>query len=135
MNNKIYGECFCGKIKYSLRGPIKPGRCCHCSKCRKAFSGAGSAMTFVQDNSIEWVRGEEDLKVYANQENIGLGFCSTCGSSIAALKGREVFGITLGTLNDDPEVIIKEHIFVGSKASWDHIGGTSPCYDEFPTDD
>lgn len=134
MDAKIYGECFCGKIKYSLLAPLKPGRCCHCSKCRKAFSGAGSAMTFVQDNSFKWESGEENLKIYSNKENIGIGFCSTCGSSIAGLKGSEVFGITLGTLNNDPEIKIKEHIFVGSKATWDEIGGTIPCYDEFPTE-
>ena len=134
MATKISGECFCGKIKYSLEGPLKEGRCCHCSKCRKAFSGTGSAMTFVQENNFKWEAGEKNLKVYANQEGIALGFCFTCGTSLVAQKGNEVFGITLGTLNGDPDVNIKEHIFVGSKACWDKIGGSSPCFDEFNTD-
>ena len=132
MADKIYGECFCGAIQYSLKGPLQPGRCCHCSKCRKAFNGASSAVTFLKENSFKWEKGEEHLTIYANKDNIGLGFCSTCGSSLVALNEKEVFLITLGTLNDNPEIKIKEHIFVGSKACWDEIGGSSPCYEEFP---
>ena len=32
--------------------------------------------------------------------------------------------MTLGTVDGDPRVRIEMHTFVGSKAPWDHIGGT-----------
>jgi hypothetical protein len=44
----------------------------------------------------------------------------------------EVHGVTLGTVDGDPGVEIEMHIFVGSKAPWDHIGGDAPQHLEFP---
>jgi hypothetical protein len=35
-------------------------------------------------------------------------------------------------VDGDPGVQIEMHIFVGSKAPWDHIGGHAPQYQEFP---
>jgi hypothetical protein len=43
-----------------------------------------------------------------------------------------VHGVTLGSVNGDPGVEIEMHIFVDSKAPWDHIGGIAPQYAEFP---
>jgi len=43
-----------------------------------------------------------------------------------------VHGVTLGTVDGDPGVQIDMHIFVGSKAPWDHIGGDAPQFLEFP---
>jgi hypothetical protein len=40
--------------------------------------------------------------------------------------------VTLGSVDGDPGVQIDMHIFVGSKASWDHIGGIAPQYSEMP---
>jgi len=36
------------------------------------------------------------------------------------------------TVDGDPGVQIEMHIFVDSKAPWDHIGGHAPQYAEFP---
>jgi hypothetical protein len=43
-----------------------------------------------------------------------------------------VHGVTLGSVDGDPGVQIDMHIFVGSRAPWDHIGGNAPQYPEFP---
>jgi hypothetical protein len=43
-----------------------------------------------------------------------------------------VHGVTLGSVDGDPGVEIGMHIFVGSKAPWDHLGGDAPRYDAFP---
>ncbi len=52
-----------------------------------------------------------------------MGFCSKCGSTLCGIHDGTVHGLTLGCLDDDPGVEIEMHIFVGSKAPWDHIGG------------
>jgi hypothetical protein len=38
--------------------------------------------------------------------------------------------VALGTVDGDPAVQIEMHIFVDSKASWDHIGGNEALYAE-----
>lgn len=129
----ITGECFCGKIRYEIDGPLINARACHCSGCRKAFSGASSAFAELSDPAqFRWVAGEEILKQYTSQQGWGLGFCSHCGSTLCGLYQGAVKGVTLGTLNGDPGVEISAHIFVGSKAPWDHIGGPAPQFIEWP---
>lgn len=128
----VTGECFCAAIGYQIRGPLAPARSCHCSRCRKAFSGAGSAMAPVDPHSFRWVRGEDLLQTYVGQHGHGIGFCRRCGTTICGLFDGHVRGITLGTLDGDPDVKIADHIFVGSKANWDEICGDAPQFDAWP---
>jgi hypothetical protein len=124
------GSCFCGAICYEIKGKLTDAKCCHCSRCRKAFSGSGSAMARVSPGAFHWLQGEDSLRTYINKQDIGLGFCGTCGTTLCGLHKGEVFGIALGTLDGNPDVRIAEHIFVGSKAGWDEIGGDAPQYAE-----
>ena len=118
---KLTGECFCGEIKYEIIGKVKDARSCHCSRCRKAFSAQASAYALVNPSEFHWVSGETFLTSYVNQEGFGLQFCKQCGSTLCGIYQGEIHGITLGCLNEDPEIEIGRHIFVGSKASWEVI--------------
>lgn len=127
----ICGECFCGSVKYEISAPLVNGRSCHCSRCRKAFSGAGSAYAELSDPaSLVWIQGRELLTTFRTHESWGLQFCSRCGTTLCGIHGELVHGVTLGSVNGDPGVIIEQHIFVGSKAPWDHIGGDAPQFTE-----
>lgn len=129
----IRGECFCGEVRYEIDGALVGARACHCSRCRKAFSGASSAYAdLVDPKQFRWVAGETLLTRYESLAGWGLAFCSRCGSTLCGSFKGEVRGITLGTVNGDPAVEIGAHIFVESKAPWDHIGGPAPQYAEWP---
>ena len=128
----IKGECFCGAIKYKINGELTKARACHCSRCRKAFSGASSAYAELLDpDSFTWVEGKSNLQSYESQEGWGLAFCKTCGTTLCGTYLGIVHGVTLGSVNGDPGVEIVAHIFVGSKAPWDQIGGSAPQYIEW----
>jgi len=128
----VNGGCFCGRVGYRIDAPLKNARSCHCSRCRKAFGGAGSAYAEVAPGSFSWTGGEADLVHYESTPGWGLAFCRICGSTLCGTHEREVHGITLGSVDGDPGVQIGMHIFTGSKAPWDHIGGSAPQFDEFP---
>ncbi len=64
---------------------------------------------------------------------MGLCFCRACGTTLCGMVGGNVHGVTLGSVDGDPGIDIAMHIFVGSKAPWDHIGGDAPQFDGFPT--
>ena len=125
----ITGQCFCGEIQYEVSGEIFDARCCHCSRCRKAFSGAGSAYGLVNPDEFRWTAGEDRLTSYISEENAGLQFCSQCGSTLCGVVNDRVHGVTLGCVNGDPQITIERHIFTASKASWDHIGGSAPQFE------
>jgi len=125
----VFGECFCGGVRYEIQGALRDARSCHCSRCRKAFSGAGSAYAEVDADQFSWVAGEEKLSVYEPSPEWGMAFCGECGSTLCGLYQGRVHGITLGTVNGDPGITLQRHIFVGSKARWDEIGGHAPQYE------
>ncbi len=115
----ITGECFCGSIRYQVEGALRDARSCHCSRCRKAFSAQASAYALVEASEFRWLQGAELLTTYATQPGFGLQFCSRCGSTLCGIHNGVVHGITLGCLNEDPQIEIGYHIFVGSKAAWE----------------
>ncbi len=128
----IEGECFCGAVRYEIDGALVNARACHCSRCRKAFSSASSAYAELADTrSFAWVAGEDNLQRYISQEGWGLAFCKTCGTTLCGTHLDQVHGVTLGSVNGNPGVEITAHIFVGSKAPWDQIGGSAPQYEEW----
>jgi hypothetical protein len=117
----LTGECFCGDVKYKIMGGLYDARSCHCSRCRKAFSAPASAYALVNPVNFEWVSGVALLTTYLGQHGFGLQFCSQCGSTLCGIYQEKVHGVTLGCLNEDPQIEIARHIFVGSKASWEII--------------
>lgn len=127
---KITGECFCGELKYQIDEPIQDATFCHCSRCRKAFGGAGSSFSIVTDGAFSWLSGENNLQTYVGKEGWGIGFCKKCGSTLCGVYQGKVAGISIGTLNNDPPVKIQKHVYVGSKTCWDVIGGDAPQYIE-----
>ena len=129
----ITGGCFCGAVKFEIEGALCKARACHCSKCRKVFSGAGSTYAEVSDTAtFRWLSGEENLTKFSSVDNWAVGFCSTCGTTLCGLFNDSVHGVTLGVVDGDPGVEIDVHYYVGSKAPWDHIGGTAPQLEEGP---
>ena len=126
------GGCFCGAVRYKISAPLLNARSCHCSRCRKTFGTAASAYAEVEPGTFNWTAGEKNLRHFESTPGWGLSFCGTCGSALCGTHEGNVHGVTLGTLDGDPGIEIGMHIFVASKANWDHIGGTAPQYREFP---
>ena len=126
----IKGGCLCTAIRFEIEGSLMDARSCHCSQCRKIFSGAASAYAEVRSTDFRWLAGEQLLTRYVNEQGWGVGFCSVCGSTLCGIHNDVVHGVTLGTVDGDPGVAIQRHIFVGSKAPWDEIGGDAPRFDE-----
>tara|TARA_R110001599_G_scaffold106086_1_gene267396 strand:+ start:1063 stop:1479 length:417 start_codon:yes stop_codon:yes gene_type:complete len=127
---KITGECFCGHVKYEIKGALRDARSCHCSRCRKAFSSQASSYALVEPEDFNWLSGEELLTSYVGLHQFGLQFCSKCGSTLCGIYNGTIHGITLGCVNGDPKIELGRHIFVGSKASWEVIPEGVTQYDE-----
>jgi len=127
----LEGGCFCGAVRYKIDGALGRVSACHCSRCRKAFSGASSVYAELSDRSkFSWVSGEDELTGFIFSKGWGFAFCRLCGSTLCGTLDGKVHGVTLGTVDGDPGVQIEMHTFVGSKAPWDHIGGSAPQFEE-----
>jgi hypothetical protein len=129
-NVAITGECFCGEIKYQVDGKLRDAKSCHCSRCRKAFSSQASSSALVEPGDFKWVSGQGQLTLYVGGHGFGYQFCKVCGSTLCTVFNGEVYQLTLGCVNGDPEIEIGKHIYVGSKASWEVIPGGVVQYNE-----
>ena len=129
----ISGECFCGAVTYKVSGKLRDARSCHCSRCRKAFSSQASAYALVDPVEFKWLTGEDRLTAYTGEQGTGLMFCSKCGSTLCGIVDGKVHGVTLGCVNGDPDIEIGQHIFVGSKATWEVMPVGVTTFEEGPS--
>lgn len=129
------GSCLCGEVAYSYRGDANFMMFCHCSRCRKVKSAAHASNVFVDPDNFEWIKGEKNVVAYKLPEakSFGNSFCKTCGSSMPRLSSLALMiVIPAGSLDDDPGIEPRGHIYVGSKAEWFEITDSYPQYEEVP---
>ncbi|MEO8114906.1 MAG: GFA family protein [Phenylobacterium sp.] len=127
------GGCLCGAVRFALHGRLPPVGMCHCSLCRRV-SGAGSnAVLNVRADRFEWLAGQSHWREFRTPSGWGSFFCPTCGSPAPhLLSNGERYLVPAGSLDADPGPRVAGHIFVGSKVSWDVIGGDAAQFEAWP---
>jgi hypothetical protein len=112
----VHGSCLCGDVAYELKAGGWTLMQCHCSRCRRARSAAHGTNMFVPVERFRWLRGQ---------------VCKRCGSTMPRDAGA--FSVVpAGSLDGDPGIEDRKHIFVGSKAPWFAIADRWPQYEAFP---
>lgn len=126
------GQCLCGSVKYEVDAIGPRMAHCHCSMCRKFHGAAFATFGEARSEDFRWLEGEALLRDYRADNGTLRRFCSRCGSSLTfapADDSGELVQFTLGTLLNPPALAPDAHIFVGSKAPWDHICDSLPQYE------
>ena len=92
----------------------------------------GSTATIaVSADQLKWHLRQDLVQEFQRPSGYGSSFCRVCGSpcsrcqSVAHAVRRA--GRSAGRL---PGAKVVEHIYVGSKASWEIIGDEAPQYEE-----
>lgn len=126
------GRCLCGKIQFKITGTIQDIVYCHCSQCRKAQGSAFATNGNVGTKNFRFIRGEQLLTKYKNNEKGDKYFCSICGSPIMAKfhEKPDIIRIRLGTIDGDISEKPEAHIFSTSKANWEKISDDLPQYEQ-----
>ncbi|MBU0653511.1 MAG: GFA family protein [Gammaproteobacteria bacterium] len=127
------GGCLCGAVRFEITGPIRNIVYCHCSQCRKAQGSAFATNGIVQTADFHIIAGEGQLTGYESTPGQTKYFCKVCGSPILSKRDSvpEQVRIRLGTIESDIAERPVAHIFVGSKACWEEIGGDLPQYESY----
>jgi hypothetical protein len=127
----IRGSCLCGGIRFAYTRAVTQIGMCHCSLCRKVSGVASNAVIVVPKADLQWLAGEDLRQVYTRPTGWKTTFCRVCGSPVPqTIRDAEAYWVPAGLLDDDPGVGVAGHVFVGSKASWDEIGGSAPRFEE-----
>ena len=126
------GSCLCGTVRYEITGSIAAIGHCHCSICRKSHGAAFATWAMVEPNQFRWTSGVESITAYPSSPGRERCFCTTCGSPLVATHSGKVTEVVLGTVDGDPGVRPREHIFVGSKAPWYEITDALVQFESWP---
>lgn len=115
------GGCFCGAIRYQIRGEnIKVGNC-HCTMCRRTSGAPFVSWLLVPKQQFSYLRGEpRHLQSSKNGER---WFCAQCGTPIACVvhhegKPDKYIDITLGSLDAPDEFIPARDWFEDTRLAW-----------------
>ena len=49
------GSCFCGRVRYEIKGPIGPMSNCHCTDCRKSHGAAFATYIDVAKGALTFL--------------------------------------------------------------------------------
>ncbi|AWP74212.1 GFA family protein [Bordetella bronchiseptica] len=128
----LNGSCLCGRVAYTVDGPLADVVNCHCAMCRKAHGAAFRTRATVRAEHFAFVRGESDITWYSSSPGNYRGFCSACGTPLLSRFDQtpDVYALPLGALDDDPGVKAACHVYVAHKAPWHDITDALPQYPE-----
>lgn len=128
----ITGSCMCGAVNYEISGPLLFVGHCHCSICRKSHGAAFATWGIIGPDQFRWTSGMELVGRYSSSRERERCFCRKCGSPLVAAHSGKVTEVVLGTIDGDPGVRPREHIFVGSRAPWYEIADSLPQFEGWP---
>ena len=120
------GGCYCGNIRFEVKGDIRPVVYCHCGQCRK-ISGHFMAASAAKTSNLN-IFG--DVKWFRSSQTARRGFCPDCGTHLFwRMDGEENTSIDAGAFNDDIKLVAQKHIYVERKADYYEINDGLPQFD------
>ena len=136
MKHELEGGCYCGAVRYSVRGEAVLKIRCYCRECQYISGGSPTELMGMPEAGFRFSTGDTRAFSRPDIENAVIRrFCGDCGthlvSSSPGLPGT--LFIKVGTL-DDPSVFggPKLAIFTVDKQSFHHVSDDVPCFDRRP---
>ena len=125
---KLTGQCACGAVSFTARGPFRDGLACHCETCRRQ-SGHFIVATTAEPGRLA-VHETGELAWYQATPHARRGFCRTCGSLLFWEPADQAYmAIMLGSVDDPGDIRLACHIFVREKGVYYEIADGLPARD------
>ena len=123
MDERHFGGCACGAVRYAVDGKPAVAQVCHCTFCQRRLGTAFAVIAAFADDSISLLQGRLSEREYRSDESgrwLRMSFCPECGTTISHVSEmRPGFcSIAVGTLDDPSWIAIDRHIWVRSKCPW-----------------
>src|SRR5436305_5449484 len=96
------GGCLCGKIRYRLRGSLRPGSICYCFDCRRASAAPAVAWVSVRREDFVLLSGQLKQVEHADRFR---SFAACCGTPILVQDAVDSQRVDVTTCSmDSPEL-------------------------------
>lgn len=112
------GQCLCGSVKYSIRGPLRSTVvACHCTTCRRFTGGLWTGTAARREHLV--IEEGSSLKWYQSSPGAKRGFCDNCGSSLFWEGVDEpLLSIAAGSLNEPTGLRLAVHSWTSESADY-----------------
>lgn len=134
MTTHHVGSCLCGQVRFTIEGDFDRFFFCHCQRCRKGTGSAHGANLFSSTAKLTWLAGEDRVTLYKVPDTRHTKcFCATCGAALPRVNPASgLLVVPAGSLDTDVHTPATAHIFVASRANWDHDLERVPAFEQLP---
>ncbi|MDJ0706599.1 MAG: GFA family protein [Leptolyngbyaceae cyanobacterium MO_188.B28] len=130
----LRGSCYCGDIRYKVKGAPFHQTNCHCSICRRTTGAPYVTWFSVSRADFRFTAGQPN-RFRSTQKGIR-SFCPRCGTQLTfEHEDQDEIDITTCSLEDPERVPPEDHIHTGSKPSWVALSDGLPCHRESRSED
>lgn len=108
-NEKVLsGSCFCGEVRFEVRGEPAAMGYCHCDSCRHWSAGPVNAFSLWAPQALEITRGSASIGTYNKTPGSSRRWCTKCGGHLftdhPAMGLVDVYAALLPELKFEPAV-------------------------------
>ena len=135
MSDALYtGHCLCGGVRFEVTAEPLTAGYCHCTRCQRRTGTAASAQARTAPGALRITRGAELVRAWEPPDDgWPKCFCSECGGALWSTSRDDppVYGVRLGTFDEDPGIRPGHRQFVAYAVPWEPIPDDGlPRYDE-----
>ena len=122
------GNCLCGAVSFTATLPGDGIQLCHCAQCQRWTGGGPLAVVRVSDVELTGTDHIEPFHASAHGER---AFCKSCGTPLYwPMQGKDPAFLTVGMLQDQSDLTVREEIFVDQRPDWLPAHETAAQHDE-----
>lgn len=129
------GQCFCGNIRFRMRGAPMFVHCCHCRDCQQQSGGAFVVNGLIEADRIELVSGAPKPIRMATDSGYphDIYRCDACQSAVWSDYGERDWlrFVRLATLDEPSAFKPDVHIYTRSKLSWVVLSADAAVFAEY----
>lgn len=114
----LTGGCYCGAIRYQVRGEPINRTICHCEMCRRTTGAPCVAWFTVPRVQLQMTGG--NVTRYRSSSHGTRSFCATCGTQLTFADDDFPGDIDVSTCSLDQPAAVPpaSHIFTASQVPW-----------------
>ena len=109
--NRHEGHCFCGEVRFTVRGEPAAMGYCHCESCRHWSAGPVNAFSLWAPDALTVTAGEDNIGTYNKTPNSYRKWCTACGGHLftdhPGMGLVDVYAAMIPTLDFKPAL----HVF------------------------
>lgn len=102
------GSCFCGAVRFTVRGEPEAMGYCHCESCRRWSAGPVNAFSLWQPEAVRVTHGADRITGYNRTPGSTRQWCRDCGGHVFTehpeLGLIDVYAAVLSDLPFRPDV-------------------------------